>query len=131
MSLRDTLNYAELNPGIREVVRWLRQDLAFTTTDSGDGVTNVAAGMEGALPVPHVHCRLDFDTDDPDGREDSVFLDARDLMCALRNAGIAVDPSMIQLTYDPVTHVVLLSLYGVDDARLAAARLKAEPRCKP
>jgi hypothetical protein len=43
--------YAALDPGIREVVRYLRQH-GFATTDSGDGVTK-PKDVE-VLPFPHV-----------------------------------------------------------------------------
>lgn len=45
--------YEDLDPGIREVVRTLR-DAGFCTTDSGDG--SKASWMEGALEFPHVAC---------------------------------------------------------------------------
>lgn len=44
----------DINPGIRKTVQWL-QEHGFHTTDSGDGVTNLAAGMLCALPFPHVY----------------------------------------------------------------------------
>jgi hypothetical protein len=49
-----TIDYDELNPGIRDLVRELREVHGLNTTDSGDGVTNVEAGMEGALEEKHV-----------------------------------------------------------------------------
>ena len=51
------IDYDELNPGIRETVRWLT-DLGFETTDSGDGVTNRAAGMDCAWDEPMVAMSL-------------------------------------------------------------------------
>ena len=48
----NTLNYADLDVGIRNTVRLLR-DAGFETTDSGDGVSKPQ--IEGCtLPVPHV-----------------------------------------------------------------------------
>jgi hypothetical protein len=41
-----------ISPGVRSAVRWLREH-GFETVDSGDG-THYAAGMEGAMPFPHV-----------------------------------------------------------------------------
>jgi hypothetical protein len=48
---------ATIHPAILPIVRRLRAN-GYVTTDSGDGVTNVEAGMEGALPFPHVVCRV-------------------------------------------------------------------------
>jgi hypothetical protein len=45
------MNYDELDPGIRETVRWLRQH-GFNTTDSGDGVSKPAD--ERVFSEPHV-----------------------------------------------------------------------------
>lgn len=58
----DDLNYDELDPGIVEVVRYLRQR-GYDTTDSGDGLTKYQRGIaeEGDpcyMPVPHVVCLL-------------------------------------------------------------------------
>ena len=46
------VDYDELSPGIRDLVRELN-DLGYETTDSGDG-TNYQEGMECALPYRHV-----------------------------------------------------------------------------
>lgn len=51
------IDYDKLSPGIRQLVRQLRQD-GFETTDSGDGSSH-AAGMEGALPFRHVFIKCD------------------------------------------------------------------------
>lgn len=45
------IDYRKLDPGIREVVRKLR-DLGWETTDSGDGVSKPA--MTCAMPFPNV-----------------------------------------------------------------------------
>lgn len=50
-------NYAELDPGIRDVVMLLRQ-ARFDTTDSGDGVSKPAEAIE--LPFPHVIAVVDL-----------------------------------------------------------------------
>jgi hypothetical protein len=59
----DDLNYSNLDPGIRDVVRLLRER-GFNTTDSGDGVSKVAkhGPMDGVLPFPHVVALLDEET---------------------------------------------------------------------
>ncbi|HEX8030309.1 MAG TPA: hypothetical protein VF491_17665 [Vicinamibacterales bacterium] len=50
-----TVNYDELDPGIREIVRRVNQ-AGFETTDSGDGVSKPAAWYESgeAIPFPHL-----------------------------------------------------------------------------
>lgn len=47
------VDYEQLNPGIRDLVRELREVHKFETTDSGDG-TNYANGMECAMKERHV-----------------------------------------------------------------------------
>ena len=54
----DSLDLDTLNPGIWRTVLWLRGH-GFNTCDSGDGVTNVAAGMEGARDHGHVVIQLE------------------------------------------------------------------------
>lgn len=53
----ENINYVELNPCIRNLVRLLR-DAGFRTSDSGDG-TNFQNGMEGALDFCHVVAFVD------------------------------------------------------------------------
>lgn len=49
------VNYDELDPGIREVVKMLN-DHGFETSDSGDGVSKPKEWFESgeAIPFPHV-----------------------------------------------------------------------------
>lgn len=51
--------YDELDPGIRDLVRFLRERHGFNTTDSGDG--SKAATMDCAMPFPHVVIKIDGD----------------------------------------------------------------------
>lgn len=103
------IDYSELNPGIRETVRFLRE-YGFETTDSGDGVTNVEAGMEGAVPYPHVHMQIS---------DVNMRRDAHRLANALITNGFQPEPGMIQMTYDPMLpQATMLSLSGVDDELL-------------
>jgi len=104
----EELDPAILTPGIRKTVLWLREH-GFDTTDSGDGVTNVEAGMEDALDIPHVHMVISTRR---------MVSAARDLYDLLLSRKIAVDHGTIQSTYDPVSGVATLSLYGVDDSML-------------
>jgi hypothetical protein len=55
------LDYSTLNPGIRDLVKELREVHGLETCDSGDGVTNVEAGMEGALEERHVFILVELD----------------------------------------------------------------------
>lgn len=50
--MTDSLDYEALDPGIREVVRLIR-DAGYETTDSGDGISKRATNPD-ALPFPHV-----------------------------------------------------------------------------
>lgn len=51
------IDLEKIQPKMRPVVEFLNQN-GFKTTDSGDGVTNVEAGMEGAMNFPHVVVNL-------------------------------------------------------------------------
>jgi hypothetical protein len=94
------------------VVRLLREN-GFRTTDSGDGVTNVAAGMEGALPVPHVHCVV-HDWHD-------VAPEAHRMMRLIAQLGLLGDQVTIEASYSPLDGVATISLYGLDDASLRSS----------
>lgn len=50
----------EIQPTMRKIVNILTA-LGYQTTDSGDGVLNVEAGMEEALEVPHVMMVVETD----------------------------------------------------------------------
>ena len=62
----DELDYNSLNPGIRALVKELRETHGFNTTDSGDG-TNLTNGMEGALAERHVYIQVEQGTFFTDG----------------------------------------------------------------
>ncbi len=47
----------DIQPTMARTVAWLRH-AGFDTCDSGDGVANVEAGMECAIPEAHVFCRV-------------------------------------------------------------------------
>jgi len=53
------MNYAELDPGIRDVVSLLREH-GFETTDSGDGVSKPAEWYASgeAMPFPNVAAKV-------------------------------------------------------------------------
>lgn len=110
------LDYDELDPGIRDTVRWLR-DRGFKTTDSGDGATKLLEIRdEEALPYPHVFMVVDDANDALD--------EAHRLVCELRDYGIPVCPvgmgtTWIQLTYDPCSEVAVVELGDLNDSLLA------------
>ena len=60
MSEIKPIDYEDLSPGIRDLVRELREVHELNTTDSGDG-SNFAAGMEGALEERHVFIMVELD----------------------------------------------------------------------
>jgi hypothetical protein len=111
------MNYEDLDPGIREVVRMLR-DAGFNTTDSGDGVTKVALGHEGVMTVPHVHCFFD-----------KRCLTIEEMCYQLRKVcyqnGLAPQPGNIQVTYDPMApEYTSISLTHFNDSDLATGRAR-------
>lgn len=108
MALPD-INYEELDPGIRQVVRLLRTN-GFDTCDSGDGKAKVAA-MECALAFPHVAMKC--------GRA-SLIEEADRLYSLLR--ALNLRDFTIQATYDPAPGMPsVLMVMDLDDQMLAAA----------
>lgn len=107
------------DPGIRNTVAFLREH-GFYPVDSGDGVSKCEAIDIGeAEDAPHVHMEL------PSigrGMEEADRLAA--LLRDLPNPVPVVSMSMskdgvsIQLTYDPANRSEILSVYGLNDARL-------------
>ena len=121
--------YDDLDPGIREVVRWLNE-AGFPTMDSGDGKAkfdddgNELPGWEGGTcgyGVPHaiiaVHPHM-------------LVEQADDLVRALRSqVGITVQATSpdgsgveVQANYDPANGIAVVVLSGLDDDGLARAR---------
>ncbi len=120
---KDDLDYSTLTPGIRRTVALLRS-LGFRTTDSGDGVTNVQAGMEGAMTRPNVYIRV---------RPERLIAECLRLRYALRSRRVPVDVQgpddapCIQGMYDPCDDSAGILLMGVDDAMLDRALGPATP----
>jgi len=120
------VDYDSLDPGIREVVRWVN-DHGFATCDSGDGVTKLsdpAWDPDCINDVPHVVITVE---------PVRLVSQARRLLAALRAAGVPVDRLTpdgsgvgIQASYDPVDGTAAIILSGLDDAGLAAAGKGAE-----
>jgi hypothetical protein len=101
---------------MRHLVAWLN-DNGFQTTDSGDGVTNVEAGMEGAASFPHVWIAVS---------PENLVSEAQRLRHLLVDLGVPVsamgaDPTVpcIQASYDPCAvegASAVLGLMGLSDA---------------
>jgi hypothetical protein len=105
----------DITPGVRRLVTWLNRE-GFETTDSGDGVANVEAGIEGALNYPHVAIEV--------CPPYLLVGEANRLRNVLRMAGVKVhetgrgDHPWIQASYDPVTKVAVMFLANVEDSML-------------
>lgn len=102
----DLFDYNVIMPSMRRTVRWVRS-LGFETTDSGDGITNVEAGMECALDFPHVVCKVD----DPNtGVERAKFLHK-----CCKDLGLPVPTKVsVEFSYNPEDVGVIL-LIGLTD----------------
>lgn len=106
---------AELDPGIRCTVEWLRLR-RFVTIDSGDGVTKPGPDYPDALAVPHVFMRVDD--------VHQLGSEALRLYSSLGMHGIAVMPQgegpiYIEASFDPVNKIAVIGLFGVNDALLS------------
>lgn len=116
--------YNNLDPGIRNVVRFLRA-WEFNTTDSGDGVSKVGTELEAEMiHRPHVVMTTDRAT---------LLNEADRLVAVLGTQGIQVQAQHmsagihIQASYDPIDGICTLVLFGVNDELLteASARVTA------
>lgn len=99
--------YEQLDPGIRETVRWLN-NRGFKTTDSGDGRTKPrsARTVEG----PHV-----FITTTPD----QMRAEADRLWGDLQFLGrVGRSYAQVEASYDPGIKSAVILLSGVEDTRL-------------
>jgi hypothetical protein len=103
------IDYRTINPGVRKLVKYLRE-AGVNTTDSGDGITNVKAGMEGALTVPHVHCVVEDNA--------KFFEELHFVGILLAKVGIELTEGMIQGTVDPMSKIWTISVFGIDDSML-------------
>lgn len=102
----DTLDYNLIQPRMRQTVRWLRS-MGFDTCDSGDGVTNVEAGMEDALEMPHVMMTV---------KKANMIYEADRLYHACLETKIH---GKIEASYDPEDESAIIILYDVTDEMLA------------
>lgn len=114
-TVKNDLDYGTLTPGIRRTVALVRS-WGFETTDSGDGVTNVQAGMEEAMTVPNVYISVR----DPE----RLIRESQGLLQRLASIGVDMgaqgpdNAPCIQAMYDPCTNSAGILLMGVDDALL-------------
>lgn len=97
------VDYEALDPGIREVVRYLR-GLGYDTTDSGDGESKLVDGYDPAcvLDVPHVAIAWRLDLSDIISHARHL----RDRLDCTFGAGWHV-----QASYDTKDHAVVLFAY--------------------
>jgi hypothetical protein len=108
--------YEQLNPNIRELVRFLHEN-NYETTDSGDG-TNHAEGMECAVPYPMIAINLEHD---------ELVIAADELRELLGDAGVPMgrhyadedhEVRRVEATYSTHGKATLLLVCGVTDADL-------------
>lgn len=106
------LDLSTLNPGIRNLVAYLRAR-GFDTCDSGDGVTHEA------------ECDRDYAYVSIETRAAHLVPETHRLVDVVLNAGIRIRPQSmanepcIQATYDPANGVAIIDLMHVTDAMLA------------
>lgn len=108
----DTYEYEQLDPGIREVVRFLRVN-GFAVTDSGDGTGPLRSGNEGAIVfIATTAEKLVAETD----RLWQLLVDAT-------ADKVKSCPSVeVEAHYDPQTELAEIFLTGLDDAFFASLR---------
>ncbi len=109
------MNASELDPGIRRTVVCLLAN-GFRTTDSGDGVTKIAADPSRALSAggevldePHVFMLVD---------SAMMVGEAHRLVHLLSRHGRLTDDVTIEVSYSPRDCVAILALRGFDDSAL-------------
>ena len=118
------MNYDELDPGIRETVRFLR-GLGVETSDSGDGVTKIATGWDKAeaMDFPHVWAHYDNPI--------IAITRAKAIVRELRQMGVPLAANgtpgvTISVAYDPVDESTALMVDGLDDSILYTALVPTE-----
>jgi hypothetical protein len=113
--------YAQLAPGIRATVRLLRRE-GYETTDSGDGTTNIQAGMECAMDVPMIAIEVE--------RAEQLPGVTRELHKLLIDHGIQEKPDKwsIQGTYSPVDKKSIITVWGIKDIDFPDVRIQKPTR---
>lgn len=97
--------YANCDPGIRTLVRWLRER-HYDTTDSGDGITKPDVGR--VLDFPHVFIRV------PSGRLAEQSLDLLLRIRSERELFQEYGKLNVEATYSTKDNVALLMVFGED-----------------
>lgn len=108
-----SLDYTTLNPGIRKVVQFLREN-GFDTCDSGDGVTHEHACD---LDRPYVHILVQEPA--------KLVAEADRLTELLSQHGIKLEPQdeevtarSVEASYWPASQTAVMSLWNVTDTDL-------------
>jgi hypothetical protein len=131
-----SINYNELDPGIRKVVRLLN-DNGYTTTDSGDGYSKKGTDQEECmLEIPNVVILTD---------RENLLNEADRLLALLTEQGVQGGPDqttveelagpqpegtefgdgvMIEASYDPEGQSSVILLTGLDDDLLARCQTR-------
>lgn len=104
----EAIDYDELDPGIRDIVKMLREQ-GFETTDSGDGVAKFQQESKyygcAPEPYPHVYCHTE---------PDDIVVEAEKL------AEVLGDQWRVEATYWTRSHTAMLLAQKVTEAQLAA-----------
>lgn len=95
----------QIQPRMQKLVEALRL-AGFETTDSGDGVTNVAAGMDDALSFPHVFMTVATKDMEQEAKRLLAFAEARSKSSA---------KPRVEATYSPADGICVLALYEITD----------------
>jgi hypothetical protein len=107
VDLSNDFDYEQLDPGIRKVVRWMREN-GFETTDSGDGETKTDMDCAFDMPNVAVHCT----------RAD-LFIEADRLADMIRTHLPRVYQEVhIEASYDPMDRSCVLLLLRLHDRML-------------
>jgi hypothetical protein len=115
----EDFNYHQLDPGVRRLVRWLR-NLGFVTTDSGDGYTKLMENSNDpdVLEYPHVFMIVACE---------QMYQEAARLVAALHTLGIEIKQwdgceiiPMVWAEWDAGDQTAVIGLIHVDDTMLPA-----------
>lgn len=108
--------WSELDARIRETVRLLWRE-GFNPTDSGDGRKE---GMECAIATPNVFMRVSEPRRSLVNETDRLAQLMAEHAVKVEEQGPEMGPGhvSIQASYDPVTRIGVIALFGVDDELL-------------
>lgn len=119
-----TLDYSTIDPGIRQVVKFLHDQCGLNTTDSGDGASKPMD--EGNLPFPHVFAVVED--------LDKLIKACRKVATLLWEQGVQIVPTpenmgviepgtaIVECSFNVADGVAILQVIGLNDAGLALAR---------